>query len=51
MIALAIIFNSYMNKSRFCGSERIVKNGFMEGKQRCKSRDCGRNLVLTNKNI
>lgn len=38
-----------MNKCRFCGSGKIVKNGFMEGKQRYKCKECGRNPTNSKK--
>ena len=36
-------------KCKFCGSEKLVKNGFMEGKQRYKCKECGRNPISGDK--
>jgi transposase-like protein len=33
----------FMDVCKYCGSDRIVKNGFIQGIQRYKCRSCGRN--------
>jgi len=38
-----------MECCRFCGSERIVKNGVILNKQRYECKDCGRNPRKTDK--
>lgn len=35
-----------MIECRFCGSDRVVKNGIIRGKQRYKCKGCGKNQML-----
>jgi len=48
-----VIKNQSKNKikCKFCGSKHLVKNGFMNGKQRYRCRDCNKNPIIGDKRI